>query len=71
MPMIDGFDVITWLRERPRLRDLSIAVVTSSTRASDQQRAVENGVSEYLEKFPTEADLARVVHWATSHHLPL
>lgn len=71
MPMIDGFDVITWLRERPRLRDLSIAVVTSSTRASDRQRAVENGVSEYLEKFPTEADLARVVHWATSHHLPL
>jgi len=67
MPMLDGFDVLAWLNERPRFRDLPVAVITSSMRPEDRQRVIEAGVSEYLEKFPTEADLARIVQWAASH----
>lgn len=71
MPMIDGFDVITWLHQQPRFNDLPVAVITSSTRSSDRQRVAESGVSEYLEKFPTAADLTRIAQWASSHRLPL
>lgn len=71
MPMLDGFDVITWLHQQPRFHDLPVAVITSSTRPSDRQRVAESGVSEYLEKFPTDADLTRIAQWASSHRLPL
>ena len=69
MPTVDGFDILTWLHRRPRWRDLKVAVITSSTRPADRQRVSEIGVSEYLEKFPTEAALARIVQWASSHGL--
>jgi two-component system, response regulator len=66
MPRLDGFDVLAWLHARVRFRDLPVMVITSSSHPSDRQRAIESGATEYLEKFPTEADLARVVQWATS-----
>lgn len=71
MPMLDGFDVLAWLRERPRFRELPVAVITSSTRAEDRVRAMASGASEYAEKFPTEADLARIVKRASSHPFSL
>jgi two-component system, chemotaxis family, response regulator Rcp1 len=67
MPMRDGFDVLTWLRERPGFRDLPVAVITSSPRPADRQRAIESGASEYFEKFPTASELAGVVNRASAH----
>lgn len=71
MPMLDGFDVIAWLQQRPKLRKLPVAVITSSNRASDRERVIDQGVSEYHEKFPTETDLMRIVQWASSHRFSL
>lgn len=67
MSLVDGFEVIEWLHERPQFRGLSIVVITSSTRPSDREKAMEQGVSQYWEKFPSEADLSDIVERASRH----
>lgn len=67
MPLVDGLDVIQWLKDRPEFKALPVAVITSSNRASDRERVAEAGVTDFLEKFPPEEDLARVVAWASNH----
>ncbi len=71
MPRVDGFEVIQWLQARPEFNSLPVAVITSSTRPSDRDRVEEAGVKEFLAKFPTESDLARLVAWASSHPFTL
>ena len=65
MPMLDGFDVLAWLRACPGFQSLPVAVISSSSREEDRNRAIKDGASEYFEKFPTESDLARVMSWAS------
>ena len=67
MPMLDGFDVLTWLHNRTEFRELPVAVISSSSRAEDRQHAFECGATEYFEKFPTESELASVVQRASAH----
>lgn len=71
MPLVDGFDVLAWLRGRPEFQNLPVAVITSSTHPADRERALESGAMEYLEKFPSAADLARVVRRASEHPFSL
>ncbi len=71
MPLLDGFDVLLWLRERPEFQSLPVAVVTSSARPAERQRALESGAMEYLEKFPSGTDLARVVRRVSDHPFAL
>lgn len=66
MPLVDGFDVMEWLQAHPEFRDLPVAVITGSTKPADRDRVLRTGVKQYLEKFPTKSDLARVVAWASS-----
>src|SRR5690349_23216853 len=52
MPKIDGFEVLEWLREHPRLDRLPVAVLTSSDHDPDAQRAFGLGADSYLIKPP-------------------
>lgn len=67
MPLLDGFDVIRWLQARPEFKALPVVVITSSTRASDRDWVTQTGVTEFMEKFPSVEELARVVSWASNH----
>lgn len=67
MPLLDGFDVIRWLRARAEFQVLPVAVITSCTRPSDRARVAQTGVTEFMEKFPSADELARVVTWASNH----
>jgi CheY-like chemotaxis protein len=67
MPLLDGFDVLAWMRAEARLRGLPVAVITSSTRGVDRDRAVAAGANEFYEKFPTENELAALVDRASRH----
>ncbi len=67
MPMVDGFDVLQWLQARSHLKNLPVAVISSSARLEDRARAMSSGANEYFEKFPTDADLAGIVSRASSH----
>ena len=67
MPMLDGFDVLARVRAEAQLQGLPVAVITSSTRAVDRDRAVAAGADDFLEKFPAETELAALVDRASRH----
>ena len=53
LPFLSGFEVLEWLRSQPNLRDLKVAVLTSSPEERDRQKAAELGVEKYFVKPPT------------------
>jgi len=53
MPMVDGFDVLNWWRERGRERDLPIVVMSTSNHEADVKRAMDLGAAAYRVK-PSE-----------------
>jgi CheY-like chemotaxis protein len=50
MPMLDGFDVLTWWREHGTARELPIVVMSSSNQESDVKRAMALGAAAYQVK---------------------
>ena len=53
MPIMDGFQVLEWLRARPRLRAIPIIIFSSSDLASDITRAYELGANSFMTKSVT------------------
>ena len=60
LPLVAGFAVLEWLRERPEFRDLTVVVFSSSSREEDRVKASELAADEFLEK-PRSAILFRQV----------
>jgi two-component system response regulator len=50
MPMVDGFDVLTWWRDQRGERELPIVVLSSSVLESDTERALSLGAAAYRVK---------------------
>ncbi|MGH7971026.1 MAG: response regulator [Limisphaerales bacterium] len=50
MPGIDGFQVLTWIRQNPNLRGLRVVVLTSSNEMKDVNRAYQLGANSFLVK---------------------
>jgi CheY-like chemotaxis protein len=50
MPKKNGFEVLEWLRQHPRLRRLTVHILTASTRKEDIDRAFDRGANGYLIK---------------------
>jgi chemosensory pili system protein ChpA (sensor histidine kinase/response regulator) len=50
MPRMDGYELLSSIREHETLRALPVVMITSRASEKHQQRAVELGVSEYLTK---------------------
>jgi CheY-like chemotaxis protein len=51
LPFVDGFEVLTWLRQEKKL-SLPVAILSSSPEEVDMRRARELGASCYLLKPP-------------------
>lgn len=58
LPRVDGFEVLSWIREQRQLRDLKVVVLSASDQAPDRQRARSLGANGYLVKHPP-ADILR------------
>jgi CheY-like chemotaxis protein len=75
MPGMSGFDVLKWIRERPGLKPLRVAMLTSSDLPSEIKMAHELGANIFLTK-PVE--LQRLVeimktlneHWLQQAQVP-
>lgn len=50
MPGADGFEVLSYLRGQPRLRDVHVIVMSSSTAPVDKERALKLGAKQYWPK---------------------
>ena len=50
MPGADGFEVLSFVRSQPRLRDVRVLIMSSSIARTDQERALRLGASQYWPK---------------------
>ncbi len=69
MPRMTGFDVLSWLRSQPGLRQIPAVVLSSSSYPQDIQQAVELGAREYYIKPHSLAELSQVLQTAASRWL--
>jgi CheY-like chemotaxis protein len=61
MPLMDGFDVLAWLRTQPQFNTLPVVVLTSSKLDADILKTRELGVFDYRVKPATFEDLVRLL----------
>ena len=50
MPKVDGFEVLSWLRDQTRLRDLPVIMISALTEMNSMARCIELGAIDYLLK---------------------
>ncbi len=62
LPYIDGFEVLTWIRQQPALSSTLVVVLTSSVENRDQERSYALGARSYLIKPPTAETLLDVLN---------
>ena len=60
MPGIDGFEVLSWIRQQPALKTLRVIVLTSSDEIRDVNRAYQLGANSFLVKPMDLEDLNRL-----------
>jgi len=61
MPLMDGFDVLLWLRGHPRFEKLPVVVLTASKIEDDIRRTRELGVYDYRVKPSAYDDLVTLL----------
>jgi CheY-like chemotaxis protein len=76
MPRLNGFDVLTWLRNQPGLKRLLVTILTSSDQPEDINRAYDLGANSYLLKPNNSQDLSDLVkrvqkYWLEINQRPL
>ena len=65
MPLLDGFEVLAWIRTRTELQTIPIIVVSGSSHPADIEASKRLGASDYLVKPKDGEDLikfARLLH---------
>lgn len=50
LPLVNGFEVLAWIRTQPQLSDISVAVLSGSDERRDHEEAARLGVQAYLVK---------------------
>jgi CheY-like chemotaxis protein len=50
LPLMDGFELLAWLQNRPEFGSLPVIVISSSNLESDREKAMQLGAKEYLVK---------------------
>jgi CheY-like chemotaxis protein len=60
LPGMEGFEVLSWIRQQPPLRALRVLVLTSSDRIRDVNRAYQLGANSFLVKPLDPSDLDRL-----------
>ena len=63
LPLLDGFEVLAWVRQQPALATLPIVAYTSSSEKPDQAKARALGVTDYVTK---KSDINEIAAWLRS-----
>lgn len=50
MPRVNGFEVLSWIRQQPTLKRIIVEVITASSRPGDVERAFDAGANSYFIK---------------------
>ncbi len=62
LPRMDGFEVLSWIRQQDGIRGLPVIVLTSSTQINDVNRAYALGANSFFVK---EIDFEQIVNLST------
>ena len=65
MPLKDGFEVLTWIKQMEALKEIPVIILTSSDREEDLRRAKSLGASFYLTKTVTFGNVVKTVEEIT------
>src|SRR6266404_4421712 len=71
MPLMDGFDVLAWLRARPASKSMPVIVLTSSNQEKDIEQAKQLGADDYRVKPQQFEDLIQIVQEISDRWLKL
>lgn len=71
MPLMDGFDVLVWLRARPATKNMPVIVLTSSNQEKDIEQARQLGADDYRVKPQQFEDLIQIVQEVRDRWLKL
>jgi CheY-like chemotaxis protein len=69
MPRLTGFEVLAWLTEQPRLRQVPALVLSSSSYPDDIQKAAQLGARDYYVKPHTLGELSTILRDAAQRWL--
>jgi CheY-like chemotaxis protein len=64
MPLMDGFELLQWIREQPEFFDLYVVMLTSSDYMGDVNQAYQLGANSFLVKpldFQSAGEIARLL----------
>ena len=61
MPIMNGFDVLEWLRGQPFGAQMPVVILSGSEHQNDRERAAQLGATDYLVKPITAGDLDRLL----------
>jgi CheY-like chemotaxis protein len=64
LPIMSGFDVLSWLKGHPELSVLPTMVISASNRDEDIQKAYQLGANAYLIKPGSLAQLQKIIRAA-------
>ena len=73
LPGGSGFDVLAWIRSRPEVRYLPVAILSSSTQPEDIRKAYDLGANSFIQK-PSSLEgileMVRTAHayWSGYNH---
>ncbi len=61
MPIMDGFEVLRWIRSDEALRDVFVVMLSSSEQSVDLSAAHDAGADSYLVKYPATGVLGTLL----------
>jgi CheY-like chemotaxis protein len=61
MPRVNGFEVLSWIRQQPGLKRIIVEVLTASSRPGDVERAFDAGANSYFVKPSRMEELIEMV----------
>jgi CheY-like chemotaxis protein len=64
MPRVDGFEVLSWIRQESSLNSTCVVVLSGSDEPGDQQKVTTLGAYLYMVKPPTPEKLRHLVESA-------
>ena len=75
MPVMNGFELLRWVRSQPNLKRLPVIIFTGSIQEHDTKTAYEEGANSYLVKPGNFNDLVETLRnvgdfWLTGTRLP-
>ena len=64
MPSLTGHDLLAWIRNEPKLDQMSVVMLSGSEHPADIEQAAQSGAQCYLSKYPQPDVLRKVIEEA-------